>query len=117
MSQQGNTKHHHGLGCLVPSQFGNGCLASPQRPARTSAPAAKIPLSRADPSGRDNNEAAAALRETDGLEFITTPIGTRKAFGNAAAQGLAASELRPRDAKASQEMERLYRYLYDISEI
>ena len=71
-------------------------------------------LNRADPSGRDNDEAAAALRETDGLEFIATPLGTRKAFGNAAAQGLAVSELRPRDAKASQEMERLYRYLYDI---
>ena len=74
-------------------------------------------LNRADPRGRDNNEAAAALRETEGLEFMTTPLGTRKAFGNAAAQGLAVSELRPRDAKASQEMERLYRYLYDISEI
>lgn len=74
-------------------------------------------LNRADPRGRDNNEAAAALRETDGLEFMTTPLGTRKAFGNAAAQGLAVSELRPRDAKASQEMERLYRYLYDIPEI
>ena len=74
-------------------------------------------LNRADPSGRDNNEAAAALRETAGLEFVTTPIGTRKAFANAAAQGLAVSELRPRAAKASQEMERLYRYLYDISEI
>ena len=74
-------------------------------------------INRADPSGRDNDEAAAALRETDGLEFIATPIGTRKAFGNAAAQGLAVSELRPRDAKALREMERLYRYLYDISEI
>ena len=74
-------------------------------------------LNRADPRGRDNNEAAAALRETDGLEFMTTPLGTRKAFGNAAAQGLAVSELRPRDTKAAQEMERLYRYLYDISEI
>ena len=30
-------------------------------------------LNRADPRGRDNNEAAAALRETDGLEFIDNP--------------------------------------------
>ena len=72
-------------------------------------------INRADPSGRDNDEAAEALRDTNGLEFISTPIGTRKAFGNAAAQGLAVSELRPQDTKASQEIEMLYGYLYDIS--
>ena len=71
-------------------------------------------INRADPSGRDNDEAADVLQETEGLEFIRTAIGTRKAFGNAAAQGLAVSELKPQDAKASQEMQTLYRYLYDI---
>ncbi len=71
-------------------------------------------INRADPSGRDNDEAAEVLRGTDGLEFISTPIGTRKAFGNAAAQGLAVGELRPQDSKAVQEIEVLYRYLYDI---
>lgn len=71
-------------------------------------------INRADPSGRDNDEASDVLRDTDGLEFIPTPVGARKAFGNAAAQGLAVSELRPQDAKASQEMWALYRYLYNI---
>ena len=71
-------------------------------------------INRADPSGRDNDEAADVLQETEGLEFIRTAIGTRKAFGNAAAQGLAVSELKPQDAKASQEIQTLYRYLYDI---
>jgi len=71
-------------------------------------------INRADPSGRDNDEAAEALRDTDGLEFISTPIGTRKAFGNAAAQGLAVSELRPQDAKASLEVQTLFRYLYSV---
>ena len=71
-------------------------------------------INRADPSGRDNDEAADVLQETEGLEFIRTAIGTRKAFGNAAAQGLAVSELKPQDAKASQEMQTLHRYLYDI---
>ena len=71
-------------------------------------------INRADPSGRDNDEAADVLQETEGLEFIRTAIGTRKAFGNAAAQGLAVSELKLQDAKASQEMQTLYRYLYDI---
>lgn len=71
-------------------------------------------INRADPSGRDNDEASDVLRDNDGLEFIPTPVGTRKAFGNAAAQGLAVSEIRPQDAKASQEMWALYRYLYKI---
>lgn len=71
-------------------------------------------INRADPSGRDNDEASDVLRDNDNLEFIPTPVGTRKAFGNAAAQGLAVSELRPQDAKASQEMRALYRYLYNI---
>ena len=74
-------------------------------------------INRADPSGRDNDEAAIVLRETEGLEFIVPRIGTRKAFGNSAAQGLAVSELRPKDAKAVQEIETLYRYLYNISKI
>ena len=71
-------------------------------------------INRADPSGRDNDEAAEALRDTDGLKFISTPIGARKAFGNAAAQGLAVGELRPQDTKAVQEITMLYRYVYDI---
>ena len=71
-------------------------------------------INRADPSGRDNDEAADVLQETECLEFIPTALGTRKAFGNAAAQGLAVSELRPQDAKAIQEVGALYRYLYDV---
>ena len=74
-------------------------------------------INRADPTGRDNDEAAEVLRDTDGLMFIDTPLGTRKAFGNAASQGLAVTELRPQDAKATQEVGTLYRYLYDVSEI
>ena len=70
-------------------------------------------INRADPSGRDNDETAEALRDTDGLKFISTPIGARKAFGNAAAQGLAVGELRPQDTKAVQEITMLYRYVYD----
>lgn len=74
-------------------------------------------INRADPAGRDNDEAAEALRETEGLDFIDTPLGTRKAFGNAAAQGLAVSEIRPTDLKAVNEIVTLYRYLFDISKI
>ena len=72
-------------------------------------------INRADPAGRDNDEAAEVLRDTDGLVFIDTPLGTRKAFGNAAAQGIAVTELKPQDLKATQEITALYRYLLDMS--
>ena len=71
-------------------------------------------LNRADPQGRDNDEAAELLREAGGLEFLDTPIGTRKAFGNAASQGLAVTELKQQDSKATQEIYALFGYLFDI---
>ena len=71
-------------------------------------------INRADPAGRDNDAAAEVLRDTEGLLFIDTPLGARKAFGNAASQGLAVTELRPQDAKATQEISALYTYLYNM---
>jgi chromosome partitioning protein len=72
-------------------------------------------LNRADPRGQDNDDAAEALKETAELRFLNTPLGTRKAFSNAAAQGMALTELKPQDAKATEEMLMLYRYLFDIN--
>lgn len=71
-------------------------------------------INRADPQGRDNDEAAELLREAGGLEYLDTPIGARKAFGNAASQGLAVTELKQQDPKATQEISALFRYLFDI---
>jgi chromosome partitioning protein len=70
-------------------------------------------LNRADPRGHDNLDAAEVLQEAPALAFIDTPLGSRKAFSNAAAQGLAVTELRPADPKASEEMMTLFRYLFD----
>ncbi len=74
-------------------------------------------INRADPRGQDNNEAADLLRETSALTFINAPLGSRKAFSNAAAAGLAVTELRPPDPKASEEIVTLFRYLTDIASI
>jgi chromosome partitioning protein len=74
-------------------------------------------LNRADPRGADNEDAAAEIRSTPGLEYIDCPIGNRKAFANAGAAGLAATEMRPSDPKAAAEIMILYRYLYDITMI
>ncbi|WP_192930684.1 AAA family ATPase [Deinococcus sp. AJ005] len=66
-------------------------------------------LNRADPRGSDNDDAAEALKDTDALEYLDTSLGNRKAYSNAAAQGLSVLELHPHDSKATQEFERLYR--------
>lgn len=74
-------------------------------------------LNRADPRGTDNDDTAKELRDNHSLQFLDTPIGTRKAFSNAAAEGLAVTELRPTDPKAVDEIMALYRYVFDIDKI
>jgi chromosome partitioning protein len=74
-------------------------------------------LNRADPRGHDNLDAAGVLQETPALAFIDTPLGSRKAFSNAAAQGLAVTELRPPDPKANEEMLTLFRHLFDTGSV
>lgn len=66
-------------------------------------------LNRADPRGSDNDDAAEALKDTDALEFLDAPLGNRKAYANAASQGLGVLELHPDDRKASLEFGALYR--------
>ncbi len=74
-------------------------------------------LNRADPRGQDNEGAAEALKETSELGFLDMPLGARKAFSNAAALGMAVTELKPQDPKASEEVMELYRYVFDIKKI
>jgi chromosome partitioning protein len=71
-------------------------------------------INRADPRGQDNQDAASVLKDNPVLEFLDSPIGTRKAFGNAAAEGVAVTELKAQDPKASEEIMRLYQYMYDV---
>jgi chromosome partitioning protein len=47
------------------------------------------------------------------LRFLDVPLGSRKAFSNAAAHGMAVTELKPSDPKATDEIMMLYRYLFD----
>lgn len=70
-------------------------------------------INRADPAGRDNDEAASIIQDTAELEFINCPLGSRKAFSNAAAKGLGVIESKPIDSKAVGEIETLYKYLFD----
>lgn len=65
-------------------------------------------LNRADPRGSDNEEAAEVLKDSDSVQFLDTPLGNRKAFSNAAAQGMGVMELQPEDRKATAEFQALY---------
>jgi chromosome partitioning protein len=65
-------------------------------------------INRADSTGSENEEAAAYIREATELQFLPTPIGYRKAFGKAAAQGLSVVELKPSDPKAIEEITALF---------
>ena len=76
---------------------------------------AHVFLNRADPRGRDNNEAAEALQDSDTFSFLDTPLGSRKAFANAASQGLAVTELTPRNDKAVQEIVTLYQRVFNVN--
>jgi chromosome partitioning protein len=73
-------------------------------------------INRADPRGQDNDEAAEVLKETESLSFIDMPLGARKAFSNAAAAGLAVTEIKPQDQKATEEMLVLYRYIFNTKD-
>ena len=72
-------------------------------------------VNKADARGQDNEDAAEMLRENEVFTFTNIFIGYRKAFGNAAGSGLAVTEVKPQDPKATEEMMILYRYIFDIN--
>ena len=74
-------------------------------------------LNRADAVGRDNEDARQIINDTDGIDLIPPKLGDRKAFPNAHTQGLAVSEIKPRDPKAVQELEELYQYCFSTNAV
>ena len=68
-------------------------------------------LNRADPRGSDNDEAAEVLKDADAVQFLDTPLGNRKAFSDAAAQGMSVMELQPEDRKATAEFKELFKII------
>jgi chromosome partitioning protein len=71
-------------------------------------------LNCADPgeTSTDNAEAAAAVADVPQFEYLAAPIRRRKAFANAAGQGLSVLELKPADKKAIDELNALVRLLF-----
>ena len=69
-------------------------------------------LNAADAQGHDNQDAALALQDTEGIELLEMAIGRRKAFPNAASAGKAILEQSPKDPKAVEELNALLQVIY-----
>ncbi len=76
---------------------------------------AVLVLNAADAQGRDNEDAADALREIEGMEYLPFMIGRRKAFPNAAAAGRGVLEYTPKDPKAIEELTALINAMYMLN--
>jgi chromosome partitioning protein len=70
-------------------------------------------LNAADSAGRENDEATAAVAETDGIACLDVRVVRRRAFPNAAAAGRSVVEQAGQDPKAAAELTALVAVLYD----
>ena len=69
-------------------------------------------LNQADNRGTDNNESLEVLSECPNITCLSDVIQNRKAFCNAASQGLGVIELKPSDKKATAEMQAIHDKIY-----
>ena len=80
---------------------------------------AHVFLNRTDPRGQgiENEEATSMLREIEGLTYLDASLGNRKAFGHAASQGLAVTELtgHHKNRRATDELVTLYRRCFNVT--
>ncbi len=65
-------------------------------------------LNRADPKGSDNTDAAELLKDSEVFTYLPTALVNRKAYSNAASQGLGVVELEVKDSKAVTEITTLF---------
>jgi chromosome partitioning protein len=71
-----------------------------------------IVINQGDATGNDNQHAKSILSEGEGIQILSTVIGNRKSFANAASEGMSVIELPRKDEKAIQEMESLYNNIF-----
>ncbi len=69
-------------------------------------------INQADPSGNDNDEAFAILRECEEMECLDITIGNRKSFGRCSSDGLGIEEAKRIDNFAIHELLLLYHTIY-----
>lgn len=79
---------------------------------------AMIVLNQAFPRGVDNDQTREVIKEDyPGLQWVQHSIGQRKAFSDAAGQGLSVLESRPRNPDAIREIEQLLAAITSIEPI
>ncbi len=86
-------------------------LISEMRPANANLKAFAV-INQADSQGSDNEGSMNIISECEEIDCIQTIIGSRKAFANAASDGISVIEMKLIDKKAVQEMQDLYDFLY-----
>lgn len=69
-------------------------------------------INQADSKGEDNQAASDILNDCIDIKCAPAKIGHRKAFSNAASEGLSVVEMKVKDGKAIQEMIDLYKIIY-----
>jgi chromosome partitioning protein len=69
-------------------------------------------INQADSRGQDNDDAIEMIKEFKDFVCLEVALGNRKAFANAAAEGLGVVELKKADPKAVEEMKDLYFHIY-----
>jgi chromosome partitioning protein len=71
-------------------------------------------INQADSRGSDNEDAVEMIKEFEDFVCLGISLGNRKAFANAAAEGLGVVELKKGDPKAVEEMKSLYSHIYCV---
>lgn len=69
-------------------------------------------VNQADSRGTDNDDSFEMIKEMSDFICVPTSIGYRKAFANAAAEGMAVTEIRKTDPKAMDEINILYTHVF-----
>jgi chromosome partitioning protein len=69
-------------------------------------------INQADANGTDNQDSQSILGEHEEIKCLPLTIGSRKAFANAASDGLGVVEMKVQDKKAVHEMGLLYDFIY-----
>lgn len=69
-------------------------------------------INQADAKGSDNEGSLSILEECEDIKCIPHTVGCRKAFANAASDGLSVTEMKTQDRKAIQEMGQIYEFIY-----
>lgn len=70
-------------------------------------------VNQGDSRGSDNDDSFEMIKEMSDFICIPISIGYRKAFANAASEGQGVVELKKPDAKALEEINALYSYIFD----